>query len=58
MPAFDRVNLRWSPAGVQTGGGTKIMIQGGLRISPDAEEAQFAAYLLAPLAVVMCSQRK
>jgi hypothetical protein len=36
----------------------KVLVQSGLRISPNAEKAYLALDLLAPLAVVVGSQRK
>jgi hypothetical protein len=45
-------------AGVEIGGYSEVLVQGGLRISPDAEEVDLAKGFLAPLAVVVGRERK
>jgi len=46
------------PSSVKISGNPKVIVQGGLRVSPEAEEVNLAADLLAPPAVVVGGQRK
>jgi hypothetical protein len=52
------IGLSWLPTCVEVGGYSKVAGQGGVGAIPDAEEAQLAADLLAPLPVVVGGERK